>query len=161
MRQTEDVGNVIQAEAQRSQAEQDPYVEDVAPQVVGRLQGHLLASEEHAHHIEHDEHDGRTGILPHASPLQEGWHGDAQGEDGLQIAYRHQIKHHERMHGVGRFRADGIAEEGTSKQGKSEDSVYPSQTEVLHTVAGKQGQHGSDDKVCGGAAGYDDEDTCG
>ena len=114
--QHEDIGYVVQAQYQGSQAQQHAYVEEVLPQVRCRVQNHLPASEEHHTSVEYDEQDGRTGIRPHALPLQEGWHGDAERVDGLQIAHGHQIEHHERVHRIGLRGAYDGAEEGGSHQ---------------------------------------------
>lgn len=112
----------------------------------------MPVAEEHGHGIQHDERDGRPGIGPHALPLQEGGHGDAQGVDGLQVAHGHQVEHRDGVHGVGAHIADGRAEAGRRREREAEDAVNPRQAQVLDTVAGVEREHAGDDQVCRGAA---------
>ena len=140
-RQHEDVGDVVDAEAEGAEPHQDVAAQHFPGQFLRRVDIDDTASHQRCDEIDADEHQYGPCVAPHALPLQEARHRDVQRVDALQVTRAEHGQQHCRMQDSRLANGDVVAEERRREQCAEENPVDPSQAQILYPVTRKKTHH--------------------
>ena len=148
--QEEDVDDVVDAQSERAEAEQDVAAQDVFYQVLACVDIDDAAAHQTCNEVYGEQYEDGSGIAHHTLPLQESRHGNVQGVDALQVAGAEQGQKHARMEDAGLGCGYGVGVVASEEHDTEENAVHPRQAEVLHAVSGEDRCHGCYDKMYDG-----------
>ena len=149
-RKQEDVHDIVDAQTQGTQSQQDVAAQNVSDQVFCRVDVDNPTAHQSCSDVDGKQHQDRSCITPHSFPLQETGHGNIQRIDALKVACTEQRQQHCRVQDARLAFCNVLTEERRHKRCSEENAVYPSQTQVLYSVSCKKSHHAGNDKMNNG-----------